>query len=130
MKETFAKPQDIITRYIYNRKEYSSNGVKYNTFIPPVPYPNELSVCVISGLSEGEIWGLSPPNRRDGLKARGDLVVSSVSEISDEQGGTLSVLIDGVPHPKHANIKNMPLEKSLQKVVAIELANKAALKVL
>jgi len=116
------------SRYIYSNNDFSSNGVKPSAFVPPAPHPNELSVCITSDLSEAEIWKIGTEARRDKtIKARGDLLVSSIQQISDEQGGFLQVLIDGIPHLRHANIKNLPLHKSLQRTVAIELANKAKL---
>ena len=128
MSETSANPADIASRYIYSKNDYSSNGVKHSAFVPPSAYPNELSVCIISNLPEPEIWKIGAETRKDKpIKARADMLVSAVQEISDEQGGFLQVLIDGIPHPRHANIKNLPLQISLQRVVATELAKKSKL---
>jgi hypothetical protein len=127
MAEIPANSDDQTSRYIYSNNDFSSNGVKHSAFVPPTAHPNELSVCITSDLSEAEIWKLAPTRRDKTIKARGDLIVSGIQEISDEQGGFLQVLIDGIPHPRHANIKNLPLQKSLQRAVATELANKAKL---
>ncbi len=130
MDEKPAQPNDTITRYVYSKNDYSSNGVKHSAFMPPGSHPNELSVCIINELSEDDIWKMGQQARTDKmLKARGDLAVSSVLEISDEQGNHLKVLIDGIPHLRHANIKHLPLEKSLQRAVATQLAQNTSLKI-
>ncbi len=130
MAEVQAKPEEQIARYIYSAKCYSSNGVKHNTFVPPKSHPNELSVCIIADLAEEEIWKLGAETRKDKpVRARANLMIAEVHEVSDEQDGYLQVLIDGIPHPRHANIKNIPLQKSLQRTVATELANKSQLRI-
>jgi len=90
-------------------------------------YPNELSVCVTTTLSEPEIWQCSPEISGKSAKARADLIVSDIQAISDDQGGKLNVLIDGKPHQFHANIKSLPLDKSKRRAIAVELANKSVL---
>lgn len=128
MPEIPANPDDQASRYIYSNNDFSSNGVKHSAFVPPQAHPNELSVCITSNLTEPEIWKIGAETRRDKpIKARADLIVSAIQGISDGQAGFLQVLIDGIPHPRHANIKNLPLQKSLQRTVAIELANKSKL---
>ena len=129
MAEVPASAEDQISRYIYSKNDFSSNGVKHSAFMPPGAHPNELSVCVITKISEEEVWKIGAETRSDKLvKARGDLLTSDVQATSDEQGSFLQVLIDGVPHPRHANIKSLPSDKSLQRRVATDLSNKARLK--
>jgi len=71
MPETSANPADIASRYIYSKNDYSSNGVKHSAFVPPSAYPNELSVCIISDLTEPEIWKIGAETRKDKpIKAR------------------------------------------------------------
>lgn len=127
MMETPANPDDTAARYIFSNSNFGGGRVKHGAFIPPNDYPNELSVCVTSSLKEEEIWSYSPVISEKPVKARADLIVSEVQTISDEQGGKLGIFIDGNPHPFHANIKSLPLDKSKRRAVAAELANKAAL---
>jgi hypothetical protein len=127
MTETLANPDDTLARYIFSSSNFGSGRVKHGAFIPPNDYPNELSVCVTSSLNEDEIWSYSPVISEKTAKARADLIVSDVQTISDEQGGKLGVFIDGNPHPFHANIKSLPLDKSKRRAVAAGLANKSSL---
>ncbi len=129
MTEVPASPKDLVSRYIYSTNDFSSNGVKHSAFVPSKTYPNELSVCIRTALSESEIWriGMESARQDKSIKGRADLLVSDVQEISDEQEGFLQVLIDGIPHQYHANIKNLPTQKSLQRAVATELSNKSKL---
>lgn len=127
MTETPANPDDTIARYLYSSQNFSSNGVKANAFID-TRNPSELSVCVTTGLSEPEMWQIASIIRTDkAVKARADLVVSEIHAVSVEQGSSLQVIIDGVPHPRHANIKFPPLQESVRRAIAAELANKSAL---
>ncbi len=127
MTETPVNPDDTVARYIFSSSNFGGGRVKYGAFIPPNDYPNELSVCVTSSLNENEIWSYSPVISEKTANARADLVVSDVQTVSDEQGGKLGIFIDGNPHPFHANIKSLPLDKSKRRAVAAELANKSAL---
>lgn len=128
MTEIPAQPDDSIARYLYSSQNFNSLGAKHNAFID-TRNPSELSVCVTTGLSEAEIWEIASIIRIDKpVKARADLLVSTVQAISNEQGKNLQVLIDGILHPRHANIKHLPLDKSKQRAVAADLANKSMLK--
>lgn len=128
MTETLASSDDTVARYLYSSQNFSSNGVKANAFID-TRNPSELSVCVTTGLSEPEIWQIASVIRTDkAVKARADLSVSEIHGISIEQGSSLKVMVDGVPHPSHANIKFPPLQESVRRAIAAELANKSSLK--
>lgn len=128
--EEYADQSDIVTRYIYTKRYYSQNGAKHGAFTPPTSYPNEISVDKINNpnISDEEIWALGQEARTDKtLYARADINVSDIMILSDEQGGYLKVLIDGIPHPRHANIKDIPVVESLRKAVTAELANASRL---
>jgi len=127
MAEYPASPTDNVARYIFSSSNYGGGKVKHGAFVPPNDYPNELSVCVTTSLSETKRWEYSPMIAGKSAKARAGLVVSDIRAISDEQGGKLNVLIDGKPHRFHANIKSLPLDKSKRRAIAAELANKSIL---
>jgi hypothetical protein len=128
--EISASFDDTITRYLYSRQNFGSHGVKANAFID-TRNPSELSVCVITGLSEFEIWDIASVIRTDkAVKARADLCVSDIQDISIKQKSFLQVLIDGVPHPRHANIKFPPLQESVRRAIAADLADRSGVPVL
>lgn len=127
MTEILANPDDTVTRYLYSDQNFSSNGVKANAFIDTRNL-SELSVCVITDLCEPVIWQIASIIRSDRpVKARADLAVSEINSVSLEQGSSLHVMIDGIPHPNHANIKFPPLQESVRRAIAAELANKSTL---
>ncbi len=127
MEEVNAKPTDIVARYLYDSKQFNSNDAKASAFLDK-RNPSELSVCVTTDLSEPEIWKIASILRSDKpVKARASLKVSKIYGIALEQGAALKVIIDGVPHPSHANIKFPPLQDSLRNTIAAELADKSEL---
>lgn len=120
-----AEDHSAVTRYIYSRKHFSKIHAKYPAFIPPEPR-YEISVCVIDGMDDQDMWTMSPESRGP-PKARADLKVSDITAVKDGDGHGLQVLIDGKPHPRHANIKSIVLKKALEKTIAVELAEKSVL---
>lgn len=127
MSERPADPSDTVARYLFSSQYFSSNGVKANAFIDTRNL-SELSVCVTTGLTELEIWQIASIIRADkAVKARADIGVSEIYGISTQQGSSLEVMIDGVPHESHANIKFPPLQESVRRAIAAELANKSVL---
>ena len=119
------RPTDPLARYLLQRSHFSPTKslVKPSAFLPN--RHGETSVFQIQGLSEEEIWQIgeeyvSGPLEKM-LRARADIVVSVV----EKQG--LDVNSDNIP-PRHANIIGWPEEKSAQKLLALELASRAALK--
>ncbi|MBE8233528.1 MAG: hypothetical protein HAW67_07295 [Endozoicomonadaceae bacterium] len=123
---SLAQNSNSITRYIFSKSHFSNNGVKHNAFIPPKEYPNELSVCFITGMEEIQIWKYCPSRNYQQVKARSDLKVNDVENIYG-QDDFLKVEHDGIPHKYHANIKSIPVDKSKRRAVATELANKSTL---
>ncbi len=127
MTETPVGSDGTVARYLYSGQNFSSNGVKANAFIDKRNL-SELSVCVTTGLSEPEIWQIASVIRTDqAVKARADLLVREINVVSIERGIALQVMIDGVPHPRHANIKFPPLQESVRRAIAAELANQSTL---
>ena len=120
------RPTDPLARYLLQRTHFSPavSRVKPGAFMPN--RDGETSVFQIQGLSEEEIWQIgekyvsSPLGKT--LRARADVIVLIV----EERG--LRVDFDNTP-PRHANIVGWPEEKSAQKLIALELSSRAALKI-
>ena len=117
-------PEENLTRYILHSNNFSvSHGrVKYIVFMPA---PNgETSVFRISNLLDNEIWGIGDhevaQKRSQPLLGRADILAFHI--LSNK----LKIVPDNTPL-RHANITGWPIEKSEQKLVAMELAENAQL---
>lgn len=123
--EILALENDSVARFMYSESNYGNERVKHSLFIPPKEYPSELSVFKINNpvLNEPAIWELADNFGRPDkpVLGRAELSVSHISTINDQQGGWLKVWFDGNPHPRHGNIKTLPLDRSLRKAIAVEL---------
>ena len=114
-----------IARYILSKRYFSVSNrtVKYGAYLPA---PNgETSVYRISNISEKGIWDIgckyvAGPSKRT-LHARGDTAAVAITKTG------LEIASETTPHPLHANIVNWPSEKDEQKMLAVEIANKATL---
>ncbi len=124
----YATPSDVVARVIFSKRHFSrdNNRAKFAAFLPWKKHPNELSVNVISGLSENAIWQI-PTRMGKTAKARADLSVSDIISIDNHQESYLQVMIDQKPHKWHANIINLPSEKSRIRSIAVELVDKSKL---
>ena len=113
--------EEILARYLYSRNHYrsSDNTVKHSAFMPPED--RRLSVFRISGLQENDIWSIGDSLRTQPSLGRADIMALSVL-----QSGLL-IDADDIP-PRHANITGWPEEASAMKLKAIELAEKACLR--
>ena len=116
---------EILTRYIFNRSQYSAEKqrVKYSAFMPPSN--RRLSVFHISNLGENEIWAIGDMagmNREIPVLARADIEGLLVAGIG------LAIETDEIT-PRHANIIGWPEEFSEVKLKAIELSEKARLRI-
>lgn len=117
-------PNENLSRYLFSRNNYSSTKqiVHYTAFIPPADM--RLSVFCVSGLSENAIWeiGKNVGNQSDRkLLGRADITVLPVFDAG------LSIDRNDIPF-RHANIIGWPDEDSAIKLTAIELAQKAQLR--
>lgn len=129
-----ASDNDIVARYIKSLSLYSSDRkkLKYSAFMNNNKPMKEISVFQIKdlviGFNENEIWNIANEyiykNSEIKVKARGDLTVSEVRKIICD-GNNLDVMIDGIPMFRHGNIKFQPSNEEIEKLVAIDLANKA-----
>lgn len=125
-------PDNTIGRYLTQRGQFSSerNRVKPRAFEPPLDRErlvHLLSVFVIDGLAETEIWELGDtyvgrPHGRD-ILATGELTAKDVRNVD-----SLELLRDDVP-PRHAHIQGWPSGKDERKILAIELAAVARLRI-
>ncbi|MDX2415851.1 MAG: hypothetical protein QNK19_00100 [Xanthomonadales bacterium] len=114
-----------IARYILSKRYFSvsNRAVKYGAYLPA---PNgEASVYRISNISEKQIWDIgreyvAVPSMRT-LYARGDTTATVVTKTG------LEIVPETTKHSLHANIVNWPSEKHEQKMLALEIANKAEL---
>lgn len=122
---------ELLARFIFSRKHYSveNNRVKHGAFMPlsnPDTSVFEVSIFKISGLADEHIWSIgdtkvAQPSGRT-LYARGDISAGSV------ESNQLRVTIDDLP-VRHGTITGWPEEESEQKLIAIELASSASLRV-
>jgi hypothetical protein len=113
-----------LTKFIFNKSQFSplNNRVKYSAFMPP--QNRRLSVFRVSGISQPEVWeigGFIGEKRSLPLLARADIMASAVIETG------LEVYADDDP-PRHANIVGWPQDASDIKLKALELAEKADLR--
>ena len=128
------KNTETIARYLFSKNEFRKENlkenitpkVKYNAFMPPKKHPTEISVYRIDNLPENEIWDIGQEYignlRNKEVLARGNVKVSNIIEIIVDNETHLQVIEDKKPHPLHANIKNIPAIKALQKNIAQKLS--------
>ena len=114
-------------RYLMSKRHFSieNKRVKDAAFMPAPDFC--LSVFRTQGLTEDEIWKLGyeevvkklPAPRT--LYGRGQIILLAVKEVN------LELDPDDTPS-RHANIVGWPQEKSKQKLIALQLASEAILK--
>jgi len=108
-----------ISRYINEKKKLRSSAGKagYNAFMPPRGL--RLSIYRTQGLDEGQVWQLADEyvgSPEKPVIARADLH----AEIYLSHN--LSFDADGQPHSRHANVIGWSDDHSLQKIIALQLA--------
>jgi hypothetical protein len=117
-------PGDPVSRYLIDKRHYSSvnRRVKLGAFLPE---PNgETSVYIIKNLSEEEVWGLGTKYIEvtgRTIRGRAELTARIVEKAN------LRLLADDPP-PRHAKIVGWPPGKDEQKAFALELAQSSVLK--
>jgi hypothetical protein len=120
-------PKERITRFILSRTHFSKQNAraKVAAFLPP---PNlQMSVYRTETVDEAAIWEIggkyvAKPQDRT-IRARGDLLAGVILQVG------LKVVPDTKPHKLHANIVGWPNAKDEQRMIAVELANAATLRV-
>ena len=113
--------EELIARFATHRNHFSSNGVKWNAFLPPDD--GELSTCVHTGLTEQELWKRGREVAEEGkcrLYGRADVSAEHVRR------SKLDVKM-AEPPPNHAHIIGWPMSEpmkdarlSLAKLIASE----------
>lgn len=98
--------------------------MKYGAYMP-AEKTGKASIYRTSDLGEKEIWEIgqefvAKPTMRI-LRARGDTAAAVIMDTG------LNIIPDFAPHPRHADIDNWPSPKDKKKLLAIEIANEAAL---
>ena len=119
----------MISRFIFFNSHCSRNKNRLNpqSFFPPKKSPNEISVYDIHGLNDDTVWEIGnkfvASKRKKEIVARGDMLVSDVNSIKNENNGNyLYVERDKSIHYLHANIKNIHTRDGEKKIIAMKLA--------
>lgn len=119
-------PEENLTRYILHKNHFSTlyKRVKYTAFLPTSN--GETSVFRTSNLSDNEIWKIGDIEvaQKRGLPLLGYADILAFQVLSEN----LKVIPDNIPL-RHANIVGWPEEKSEQKLIAMELAENAQLRI-
>lgn len=117
-RKTIVAPEDIVARFVFDKKAISNGAVKYRAFLP-APQTNDTSVSVVTGLREAVIWRLAPRRNGRDARARAELSIGDVQSVAP-----LMVKRDDCPK-YHGNIKCWPTDGAKRKALAQSLASKA-----
>ncbi len=119
---------ELLGRYLLTKNYFSrkNSRVKYSAFMPPADL--QLSVFRTQGLTEEEIWTIGEkevvekaPTLKT-LYGRAEIIALDVKKVG------LGLDPDDTP-PRHTNIIGWPQVKSEQKLMALQLAEDALLKI-
>lgn len=126
---SFIDPSERLSRFILTRRyiKSSRNSVSPQAFMPSTR-TRETSVYRTEQCSETAIWeigdnyvtALHPEHKP--IVGRGDLITHDILN-----NRHLRVVTSPVPHPRHANIVDWPVEKEKILMIATELAHGATL---
>lgn len=116
-----------ISRFIVEKKYYRADGTaRHNSFMPS--REGETSVYRTQDLKEDEIFEIGSTyvaeKRNKPLKGRADIQASHVFDQS------LNILPQPEVHDRHCSIVDWPEDKSKIRQIAVELAEKATLKLI
>ena len=124
MEETVS-PSEPTARFITQKSHFrpGDKTVRHNAYMPN--RNGETSIYRTTGLTDPEIYEIGQEYVGDilgrSIKGHAEIVVSEIIKRK------LAVKADPLPHPRHANIVNWPMDKAEQKIIAIELAGNALL---
>lgn len=115
-------PEECLARYAVEKSYFRADGsVRHNAFMPATD--KKTSVFRVSSLTDTEIWNIGNthvvPRRGKPLLGRAEIVAKHVFD------NDLEVEV-GEPPPLHANITGWSDEQSERRLVAQELAARAA----
>lgn len=118
-------PKESLSRLILTKQHYrpSDSCVKWAAFLPN-PKTGDTSVFRTSGISDDEIWAIGD---REVGKKRGKPVLGRADVPASVVLSKKLQIIPSEPPERHANIAAWPDERSQQKLIAIELAEKSQL---
>lgn len=120
---TPVKLSEILSRFVLQRNWYrpSDNRVKYAAFMPN-PKNGETSVFRTSEISDVETWQIGEHEvtmkRGKPILGRADIEASVVMSKDLK-------IVPSEPPERHANVIDWPNEKSEQKLIAVELAERS-----
>lgn len=123
--EELVSPSEPTARFITQRSYYRSSDktVKHNAYMPNKN--GETSIYRTTGITDSEIYKIGQKYVGEeigrSIKGHAEIVTSEI--IKHE----LAVKADPSPHPRHANIIDWPEDKTKQRIIAVELADKALL---
>jgi hypothetical protein len=113
-----------ISRFINERKKLtpSTGRARYNAFMPP--RNAQMSVYRTILLSDEEVWQIG-----NAFVATADKPVIARADLSASVyfSNALTFDPDGIPHPRHANVVGWPGDETLQRLLAVQLAEAALL---
>lgn len=116
-----------LARFLTSKDHFRTSGrVRHSAFKLPNGM-NNISVYRTKDMSIPEIWNLA---QNEVTMRRSDHAeVLAMARISVREVESVGLRIDpnGVPHPRHANIENWPLQKEDLLEIRKELANIAGL---
>ncbi|MDA2921318.1 hypothetical protein MYX76_17805 [Desulfobacterota bacterium AH_259_B03_O07] len=120
---------EILTRYVYYSKYIKKldRTVSWAAFMPN-PKDNETSVFRVLGLSESEIWNIAncdvTPHQQNRIKGRADMNLDDVINIRVNSNKLF--FNSKEPPYRHGNITSWSNQKSVNKLIALELEVKAS----
>ncbi|KRT66852.1 MAG: hypothetical protein XU11_C0003G0025 [Candidatus Dadabacteria bacterium CSP1-2] len=123
---------EVLTRYLYNSNyiRKSNQTVKWAAFMPN-PKDNQTSVFRVLGLSESEIWNIADcdvtPYQQNTIKGRADINSNDVINISVNRDKLF--FYPKEPPYRHGTITGWSNQKSINKLLALKLEDKANLRV-
>ena len=113
-----------ITRYITEKGKVRPSTGKpgYNAFMPPSNL--RLSVYRTEEMTDAEIWQVG-----DDFVGRAEKPVLAKADLPARAylSHQLTFDLDGTPHSRHANVVGWSIEHSLQKMIALQLAEASVL---
>lgn len=118
-------PGEQLSRYLLERSKFagSTGRVKHPAFMPPTN--KRLSVYCTTGLPEPEIWQIGQQHVEVPI-GKPVLARADLNSLEVYNNG-LTVELDRVPHPRHANVVGWDGIGTEVRLIAMKLADAATL---